>query len=110
MTNLDNFFNNQNLFFIQQVKEWAEIIVNIETKNKYIIKSEHSEQLASICETGSGFLNFLSRMILRSNRPMCIQLFDKLGENLITLRRPFYFFFSDLTISKNNKNGDFWEN
>lgn len=89
---------NRSHLFIQQVKEWAEIIVNFETRNKYQILDENKFAIGVAAETNNGFLAFIGRQILRTHRPMSVSCFDQQNKLLLTLKRPFFFFFSDLEV------------
>ena len=89
---------SQNHVFIKQIKEWGEIITNFETKNKYQLLDESGKQIAYIYETGSGFMHFIKRMIFRSHRAFTIDIVDDQKQLLMRLDRPFFWFFSDLTI------------
>ncbi|MFA6318338.1 MAG: phospholipid scramblase-related protein, partial [Elusimicrobiota bacterium] len=57
---------------IQQKKEWGEILIGIESTNKYEVLSENAESLGFVAEEGSGLLQFLKRFFLRGHRPFVI--------------------------------------
>ncbi|MBF8268543.1 MAG: hypothetical protein HW386_252 [Gammaproteobacteria bacterium] len=84
---------------IRQIKEWAEILINFEAKNKYEIQTLSGEKLGYILERDGGLLATLKRLFLRSHRPLEIDILDKDGNNVYHLSRKFFFFFSDLTIA-----------
>ncbi|MBI5881965.1 MAG: scramblase [Elusimicrobia bacterium] len=79
---------------IQQKKEWGEILVNLETRNKYEVLSENGEPLGFVAEEGTGFLQFLKRMLLRRHRPFVITIFDKEGKPALRVRRPWFWIWS----------------
>jgi hypothetical protein len=83
---------------IRQVRELAEIIINFETVNKYMIFAHDGAPCGQIIERGSGFLSVLKRLILRSHRPFVIDVFDAAGKSLLTFDRPFFWFFSDISV------------
>ena len=84
---------------IQQIKEWVEIVINFETKNKYEIHTASGGMLGYIIERDSGFLGSLKRVVLRSHRPLEIDILDKDSQSAYRLSRKFFFFFSDLNIA-----------
>jgi uncharacterized protein YxjI len=95
---LKSFFENRDIIFIQQMKEWGEILVNIETKNKYKILDQHQNQLGLLAETSAGLWAFILRVLLRSHRPLEIKVWDRTNQVILKLSRPFFWFFSDLNI------------
>ncbi len=96
-------FFTQSTYFIQQVKEWAEIVLNFETANKYKIENSQGSEIGGIYETGHGFLKVLARLILRSHRPITIEVVDKDSSKILQLHRPFFFIWSNLTIQDTNQ-------
>lgn len=95
---VDQFFTPHSQLLIQQVKEWAEILTNFETRNKYQILSPNGGELGFMAEQGSGFGATLSRLFLRTHRPMKVTVWGTDKQELIRLERPFHWFFSDLTV------------
>jgi len=85
--------------FIKQVKEWAEIIVGVETRNKYEIYDDQKQHLGMAAEVGKGFWKFMVRNVLRSHRPLELNIWNNQKELVFSIKRPFFWFFSDLTIS-----------
>ena len=88
--------------FVQQKKEWTEIIVDFETSNKYAIMDSEKNILGMIAERGGGFMKVIKRMIFRSHRALEIDVIDQAGKIVLHLSRAFFFFFSDLTLTDRN--------
>ena len=84
---------------IRQIKEWAEIIINFESRNKYEIQSPSGEKLGYIVERDGGLLDTLKRVFLRSHRPLEIDILSNDGGNVYHLSRKFFFLFSDLNVA-----------
>jgi hypothetical protein len=84
--------------FIQQIKEWTEILINFETRNKYRLFNRDNDELGFAAESNKGILGFLARQFLRTHRPLNIDCFDGQNNVMLNLSRPFFFFFSDLTV------------
>ncbi|RLA67149.1 MAG: scramblase [Epsilonproteobacteria bacterium] len=95
-------FENRKFLFIHQVKEWAEILVNFETRNKYKVIDENGTPVGFMAEEAGGFFDSIKRMIFRSHRGFKISLFNVSKEQVMTFKRPFFWFFSDLTVFDSN--------
>jgi hypothetical protein len=95
---LQELVEHKSYLFIQQVKEWGEILTNFETRNKYSIMDQNQVVIGYAAESSPGLFSFIVRQILRRHRPMKVQCFDNDRKVIMHLDRPFYFFFSDLTI------------
>ena len=87
---------------VHQIKEWVEIVINFETKNKYEILSLSGDRLGYIVERDGGLLDTLKRLFLRSHRPLEIDILDNDGSIVYHLSRKFFFLFSDLNIADGN--------
>lgn len=98
MTPLTQFLNQSAKLFIKQAKVWLEILVNLETANKYAIFDERKAQVGFIAERSGGFFNTILRLLFKSHRPFDIDIFNHTGERLLHLSRKFFFFFSDLAV------------
>ena len=77
---------------VRQLKEWVEILLGWETKNKYAVVDDSDRQLLYAGEVG-GFGNLLSRYFLGTKRPFTMEL--RSGDNQLQLKleRRFRFFF-----------------
>ena len=84
---------------IRQIKEWAEIIINFESRNKYEIQTPSGEKFGYIVERDGGLLDTLKRVFLRSHRPLEIDILGNDGGNVYHLSRKFFFLFSDLNVA-----------
>lgn len=100
---LDQFFNNLSQAFVHQSREWGEIITGFETRNKYKVLDESGIEIGFVAEQRKGLLGTLLRFMLRSHRPMHIKVWDKNRAELLDIERPFHWFFSDMTVSSNNR-------
>jgi uncharacterized protein YxjI len=89
-----------NEIFIRQVKEWGEILSGFETSNKYKVLNSKGEQVAFLAERGGGIWKFLMRQVFRSHRNLEISVFSNTNQEILSLHRPFYWFFSDMFINE----------
>ncbi|MEC7277916.1 MAG: phospholipid scramblase-related protein [Bdellovibrionota bacterium] len=84
--------------FIQQVKEWGEILVGFESSNRYELLDGQGQKIGYMAEQGGGLFGFIKRQIFRSHRPLEVKIWDNQGLELLQLHRPFFFFFSSLVV------------
>lgn len=95
---LVDLLTHHSTLFIQQRKEWTEIVIDWETSNKYAILDSQRGEQGFIAERGGGFATKLKRLLLRSHRPLDIDVLSRTSEVLLHLSRAFFWFFSDLDV------------
>ena len=79
---------------VKQRVELLEAITDIETKNRYeVLRPDGEPVLWAYEESG-----FLSRLILRSRRPLTLHIADLDGQDILVASRGFYWFFPNLTV------------
>ncbi|EQC47215.1 phospholipid scramblase-related protein [Bacteriovorax sp. Seq25_V] len=100
--NFLSFFGQNQSYFVRQVKEWGEILTGFETKNKYQILDANNQPIGFCAEQGSGFWAFIKRSFLRAHRPLTIHVFDREGNKILELDRPYYWFFSSMYVKDAN--------
>jgi len=93
-----DFVNAYPELFVQQKKEWIEIVVDWETGNKYAILDPNKNPLGYMAEESGGFWNHIKRVLLRSHRPFLVRILNPSGHPLLKLNRAFFWFFSDLDV------------
>jgi hypothetical protein len=103
ITNIEELIAYSDRFLIKQKKEWLEILTQFETRNRYEIFDGQKNLLGNIEEEGKGLWHFLKRIFLRSHRPLKIQIRSLENVVLLSLHRPFFWFFSDLYVEYNGK-------
>jgi len=84
--------------YVQQRREWTEILIDWETKNRYAILDGERRELGWIAERAGGVADFLKRAFLRSHRGFEIDVMDSAGRVLLHLSRGFFFLFSSLDV------------
>ena len=87
---------------IRQKRELAELFLGFETRNQYRLFDETGAPCGSVIERSSGFLSILKRLFLKSHRSFVIDVMDASGKPILKFSRPFFFFFSDITVSVPN--------
>ncbi len=83
--------------FIVQRREMAEIVLGVETRNKYEILAGTS-QVGFAAEQGKGALDFLARMFLGHWRTFEVHVFDHLRNLSIRIVHPFRWFFERMEV------------
>lgn len=86
---------NYNRLLVFQEKAWAEAFTGIEVKNSYTIANENGEPLFKALEEGG---SFFMRMFLRSMRPFTVNIYDLQNNLVLSLKRPFKWFFHHLNV------------
>jgi len=85
-------------YFVRQKKEWAEILVDFETKNQYQVLDEDQNEVGTISEVSSGLGGVLKRNFLGSHRSLDVRVHDVEGNPVLRLERGFFFLFSSLSV------------
>ena len=83
---------------VKQLKEWGEILTGIETRNRYDISDTSGNVVMRSGEESS----FLARYFLKRIRPLTMHIVTPQGQPEILLRRPFRFYFHEMTVSDSN--------
>ncbi len=86
--------------FIRQRKEWTEILIDFETRNRYEVLDASGHTLGAIAEVATGFSAFLARTFLGSHRPLDVHVIELDGSQLLHLTRTFFWFFSSLAVAR----------
>jgi uncharacterized protein YxjI len=79
---------------VQQKKEWGEILLGFEGRNRYQVVGDNGEPLYFAGEVGSGAGLFLLRMFLKASRPFTMELKSPSGVTALRVRRPWRFWLS----------------
>lgn len=83
---------------IKQRKELAEILIDWETANRYVVLGANSQQVGYVAERKRGFLALLMRNFLRSHRPLEADIFAPDRTPLLHMARGFFWFLSSLEV------------
>ncbi len=94
--------NDQKQIYIQQTLEPFEF-VGFETRNKYLILNQQSQQIGFAAEQRKGLLDTLLRQFLGHWRSFEVSLFNPHRQKLYSLHHPFRFYFYELNIT--NRDG-----
>jgi len=97
MTNIPALVHAPSLM-VRQQKEMLEAFTGIETKNKYVITDPNDQVVLYAAEAGEGAMAFITRSFLKAKRPFTMRLMDPAGAEVLTLRRPWNWFLSELHV------------
>lgn len=95
---MNTLLSNRTELFVSQKREWATILIDWETSNRYAVYGESKEPIAMVAERGGGIWKKLVRAFLRSHRPLEVDVVSNDGSKLVFFSRPFFWFFSDLEV------------
>jgi uncharacterized protein YxjI len=78
---------------VHQIKEWGEILVGFEARNRYEIKDERGALIGYAAEEGGGIGRLVGRQLLGSGRKATIRVLDAQGQEIARGEKPFTWFF-----------------
>jgi len=79
---------------VQQKKEWAEILTDFETKNRYAVLDTSGQQLYLAAEESS----VMARLFLKTLRPLTMHILSAEGRPVLNGVKPFRFYFHELDV------------
>lgn len=79
---------------VQQKKEWGEILIGFETKNRYAVLDSSNQQLYWAAEESP----VLARWFLKTLRPFTMHILSMEGRPVMKTVKPFRFFFHEMTV------------
>ncbi len=78
---------------VHQIKEWGEILVGFESRNRYELKDESGALIGYAAEEGGGFGRAVGRQLFGSGRKATIHVLDAQGKEVARGDKPFTWFF-----------------
>lgn len=93
-------FSRPSRLSVRQRKRWLEILTSLDARNTYVVYDDAGNPVFNVEEQGSGFRALMKRAFLSILRPFTSHVEDlTTGSHLLTLRRPFRFYFHRLEVS-----------
>jgi uncharacterized protein YxjI len=83
---------------VQQKKEWGEILLGFESRNRYQVVGDDGQPLYFAGEVGSGAGLMLLRLFLKASRPFTMELKSPSGATALRVKRPWRFWLSHADI------------
>jgi uncharacterized protein YxjI len=78
---------------VKQVKEWGEILLGFESRNRFEIVTEAGEVLGYAAEEGGGFGTMILRNLLGRCRACKVHIYEPDGGEIASGVKPFRFYF-----------------
>ena len=98
MTGLERIIGDRQRVMVRQKKEWGEILVGFESKNKFELSDDQGNQLGFAAEEGGGFGAMLGRQVVGQCRRATIHIYDADGNKLGRGEKPFRWFFQRMEV------------
>ena len=88
---------------VKQIKEWGEILLGFESRNRFEILGESGNLLGHAAEEAGGFGTMLLRNFLGRCRAARIHIYDIEGKEVGLGDKPFRFYFHRMEIFSNGQ-------
>ena len=98
MSGLDVIVGDRERVLVKQNKEWGEILLGFESKNRFDLMDEDGTLLGRAAEEGKGFGAMLLRNLFGSMRQASIHIYDLEGNEIGRGEKPFRFFFHRMEV------------
>jgi len=98
MTGLEAIVGDNERVLIQQTKEWGEILLGFESKNRYELRSESGARLGYAAEEARGFGQWFLRNLFGHCRRASIHLYDSAGNKVGRGEKAFRWFFHRMEV------------
>lgn len=86
----------QDAIIIQQATEMTNVLLGIDTANKYDVFAPTGVKLGSVAEIGGGAGGFIMRQLFNNARACKLQIFDIQGMEIGLIDKPFRFIYSEM--------------
>ena len=97
---LDPLLHAQRLM-VRQVKEWSEILLGYEARNRYEVQDETGRLVARVAEEGSGLGRWFGRQFLGSCRRATLHVLHADGDEMARIEKPFRWYFQEVVLWEN---------
>jgi hypothetical protein len=85
---------------ITQVKEWLEILVGYEARNRYEVRDESCNLVALVAEEGGGFGRWAGRQAFGRCRKATLHVLEPSGIEIARIEKPFRWYFQEVTFTE----------
>ncbi|CDO94639.1 unnamed protein product [Kluyveromyces dobzhanskii CBS 2104] len=82
---------NEPTIIIERQVEMMNVVLGFEQANKYAIMDVMGNKIGYMQERDFGFFKAITRQIYKLHRPFTVDVFDNVGNVLMTIQRPFSF-------------------
>jgi hypothetical protein len=94
---LDSLITCQRLI-VRQVKEWSEILLGYEARNRYEVLDETGRLVARVAEEGAGLSRWLGRQFFGPCRRATLHVLDASGMEIARIEKPFRWYFQEVVL------------
>lgn len=94
---MESILGEHKRIMIKQKKEWGEILLGFEARNRYALLDESGQELGFAAEQGGGIARTIGRLFLGAARKCTLHLFDDTGEKVGRGDKPFRWFFYEMS-------------
>ena len=95
---LDAIVGDRQRIMVHQTKEWGEILVGFESRNKFELRDEEGEKIGLAAEKGGGFGAMMGRQFFGHCRKATVHIYDNSGRQLGRGEKPFRWFFQRMEV------------
>lgn len=95
---MDSIVAGRDRVLIQQTKEWGEILLGFESKNRFELKDEQGVRLGLAAEEAQGLGQWFLRNLLGHCRRATIHVYDAQGNQVGRGEKPFRWFFHRMEV------------
>ncbi|MBK8095655.1 MAG: scramblase [Planctomycetes bacterium] len=103
MAGLEGIVGDRERVLIQQTKEWGEILLGFESKNRFELRAEDGAVLGYAAEEASGIGQWFLRNLFGRCRKASIHIYDRGGNELGRGEKPFRWFFHRMEVHEAGK-------
>ena len=86
----------QDAIIVQQATEMSNVLLGIDTANKYDVFAPTGNKLGSVAEVGGGAGGFILRQLFNNARACKLQIFDIQGMEIGLINKPFKLIYSEM--------------
>jgi hypothetical protein len=103
MTGMDDLVAARDRVLIRQTKEWAEILLGFESKNRFELTDEAGQRLGFAAEEAQGIGQWFLRNLFGSCRRATVHVYDPAGQSVGRGEKPFRWFFHRMEVFDGGK-------
>ncbi|MFT4516168.1 MAG: hypothetical protein ACI89X_003034 [Planctomycetota bacterium] len=103
MSGLEAIVGERTRVMIRQQKEWGEILLGFESKNRFELTDDEGNRLGLAAEESAGFGAMFARNFLGKCRKATIHIYDEAGNRVGRGEKPFSWFFHRMEVYDGTK-------
>lgn len=98
MAGLDSIVGDRTRILIHQTKEWGEILLGFESKNRFELRADDGRRIGYAAEEASGIGQWFLRNLFGRCRKASIHLYDTSGQRVGRGEKPFRWYFHRMEV------------